>query len=56
MPYYEYAPGSVAADDMFAGLGNKAVIYVKDSASRQKLIDYNDYWGTNFSASNVLIK
>ncbi|MBR7042201.1 MAG: BspA family leucine-rich repeat surface protein, partial [Bacilli bacterium] len=42
---------------MFNGFGNNmATIYVKDATAQNWIISKNSYWGTNFSASNVLIK
>ena len=42
---------------MFNGVpSDKVTIYVKDSTAQQWIIDKNSTWGTNFSASNVLIK
>ena len=35
---------------------NYGKIYVKDTASQNWIIDKNSSWGTNFSATNVLVK
>ena len=41
---------------MFNGISPKAIIYVKDSTIQNWIISSNSRWGTNFSASNVLIR
>ena len=44
-------------NDMFTGFGNNmATIYVANNAVRTWLTSKNSDWGTNFSASNVLLK
>ena len=44
-------------DNMFKSVKvGKATIYVKDATAQQWIINGNSSWGTNFSASKVLIK